>query len=196
MTKTKLGGITLVGPTLRFNCDSIIAICGALVDAWLDGEPLAQWRAHVVKAGAVVQLGKIEITVSLLPGSARRFQSSRLSRQQVHFHPWSVWWAWGASASDWGRAAYCRNGVASRRDVRLRCRMNSFPITAACGKSTCCMVHMVRLIFLPMKIYNFFHRRLESALQLQPQRRAPDRSETAVVTERRRRGGVASVEYT
>ena len=51
--------ITLVGPTLRFNCDSIIAICGALLDARLDGEPLAQWRAHVVKAGAVVQLGKI-----------------------------------------------------------------------------------------------------------------------------------------
>ena len=51
--------ITLVGPTLRFNCDSIIAICGALLDARLDGEPLAQWRAHAVKAGAVVQLGKI-----------------------------------------------------------------------------------------------------------------------------------------
>jgi urea carboxylase len=51
--------ITLVGPTLHFNCDSIIAICGAPIDARLDGKPLAQWRVQEVKAGAVVQLGKV-----------------------------------------------------------------------------------------------------------------------------------------
>ncbi|WON73179.1 urea carboxylase [Nitrosospira sp. Is2] len=51
--------ITLAGPTLRFNCDSVIAICGAPIDVRLDGEPLVQWRAHEVKAGAVVQLGKL-----------------------------------------------------------------------------------------------------------------------------------------
>lgn len=51
--------ITLAGPTLRFNCDSVIAICGAPIEARLDGEPLAQWRAQEVKAGAVVQLGKL-----------------------------------------------------------------------------------------------------------------------------------------
>jgi urea carboxylase len=51
--------ITLAGPTLRFNCDSIIAICGAPIDARLDGERLAQCRAQEVKAGAVVQLGKL-----------------------------------------------------------------------------------------------------------------------------------------
>jgi urea carboxylase len=52
--------ITLAGPTLRFNCDSIIAICGASIDVSLDNEPLAQWRSHYVKAGALLQFGKIK----------------------------------------------------------------------------------------------------------------------------------------
>ncbi|OQW39814.1 MAG: urea carboxylase [Proteobacteria bacterium SG_bin4] len=51
--------ITIAGPVLRFNCDSIIAVCGAPMDVLLDSEPLAQWQAHSVKADAVLQLGKI-----------------------------------------------------------------------------------------------------------------------------------------
>ena len=51
--------ITLAGPTLRFNCDSVIAVCGAPIDARLDGEPLAQWRSCPVKSGALLQFGKI-----------------------------------------------------------------------------------------------------------------------------------------
>lgn len=51
--------ITLAGPTLRFNCDSIIAICGALMEARLDGEPLAWWRSHSIKAGSLLQFGKL-----------------------------------------------------------------------------------------------------------------------------------------
>ena len=52
--------ITVAGPTLRFNCDSIIAICGAPINVSLDGEPLPQWQSHVVKAGALLQFGKIK----------------------------------------------------------------------------------------------------------------------------------------
>jgi urea carboxylase len=52
--------ITLAGPTLRFNCDSIIAVCGAPMEVRLDGEPLVQWRSHSIKAGALVQFGKLK----------------------------------------------------------------------------------------------------------------------------------------
>ncbi|MDO9469743.1 MAG: urea carboxylase [Nitrosomonas sp.] len=52
--------ITLAGPTLRFNCDSIIAICGAPIDVLLDSEPLSQWQSHFVKAGALLQIGKVK----------------------------------------------------------------------------------------------------------------------------------------
>lgn len=51
--------ITLVGPTLRFNCDAQIAICGAPIDVWLDDEPLAPWQSHSLKAGALLRFGKI-----------------------------------------------------------------------------------------------------------------------------------------
>jgi urea carboxylase len=51
--------ITFTGPTLRFNCDSVIAVTGATIEVRLDGEVLAQWQSHAVKAGAVLQFGKL-----------------------------------------------------------------------------------------------------------------------------------------
>lgn len=51
--------ITLAGPTLRFNCDSIIAICGTAIEVLLDSEPLSQWQSHLIKAGALLQFSKI-----------------------------------------------------------------------------------------------------------------------------------------
>ncbi|MEO6431823.1 MAG: 5-oxoprolinase/urea amidolyase family protein, partial [Nitrosospira sp.] len=51
--------ITLAGPTLRFNCDSMIAVCGAPMEVRLDGEPLIFWRSYSVKAGAILQFGKL-----------------------------------------------------------------------------------------------------------------------------------------
>jgi urea carboxylase len=51
---------TATGPTLRFNCDSAVAICGAPMRAELDGQPAALWRSHRVKAGSVLKLGPVE----------------------------------------------------------------------------------------------------------------------------------------
>ena len=52
--------ITVIGPTLRFNCDSVIAVTGAPIEVRLDNEPLAQWQSHIVKAGALLQFGRIK----------------------------------------------------------------------------------------------------------------------------------------
>jgi urea carboxylase len=51
---------TATGPTLRFNCDSAVAICGAPMRAELDGQPLALWRSHRIRAGSVLRLGAVE----------------------------------------------------------------------------------------------------------------------------------------
>ncbi len=51
--------ITFTGPTLRFNCDSVIAISGAPIEALLDGKPVMQWQSCAVKAGSVLQFGKL-----------------------------------------------------------------------------------------------------------------------------------------
>ncbi len=52
--------ITLNGPTLRFNCDTHIAITGASIAATLDGAALELWQTHAVKAGQTLQLGKVQ----------------------------------------------------------------------------------------------------------------------------------------
>jgi urea carboxylase len=52
--------MTLTGPALRFNSDCLIAITGAPLDAYLDNEPLPLWQTHEIKAGAILQLGKIK----------------------------------------------------------------------------------------------------------------------------------------
>ena len=52
--------LTAAGPTLRFNCDSVIALTGAAMDATLDGRPFAPWQAQPVRAGSVLRLGAIQ----------------------------------------------------------------------------------------------------------------------------------------
>jgi len=49
---------TVLGPTLRFHCDAIVALSGAPTDADLDGVPLAGWTPLAVKAGQVLHMGK------------------------------------------------------------------------------------------------------------------------------------------
>lgn len=54
--------LTVAGPTLRFNCDAVIALAGADMGAELDGQPLANWAAHAMKAGSMLKLGAIKGT--------------------------------------------------------------------------------------------------------------------------------------
>jgi len=52
--------LTVAGPTLRFNCDAVIALAGADMGATLDGQTLANWAAHGVKAGGILKLGAVQ----------------------------------------------------------------------------------------------------------------------------------------
>jgi len=51
---------TLAGPTLKFHTDAVIALTGAAMPAELDGQPLALWQSHAVRAGSVLTLGRAE----------------------------------------------------------------------------------------------------------------------------------------
>ena len=44
-----------MGPTLKFERDTVVAVCGADMQAKLDGEPMAQWQSVAVKAGQVLE---------------------------------------------------------------------------------------------------------------------------------------------
>ena len=52
--------LTLIGPTLKFNTDAVIALAGAPMQAELDGQPLALWQPHAVKSGSVLKLGSLQ----------------------------------------------------------------------------------------------------------------------------------------
>jgi urea carboxylase len=49
--------ITLTGPTLRFACDTTIALTGADFQARLDGEPVPRWQAVRVKQNSLLEMG-------------------------------------------------------------------------------------------------------------------------------------------
>ena len=49
--------IAVSGPELRFGCDAVFALCGAPMDATLDGVSVPFWSAVFVKAGAMLKIG-------------------------------------------------------------------------------------------------------------------------------------------
>lgn len=51
--------VTLIGPTLKFNTDAIIAVTGPAMALSLDGVPLAMWQSHHIKAGSTLKMGKL-----------------------------------------------------------------------------------------------------------------------------------------
>ncbi|HEV7632668.1 MAG TPA: biotin carboxylase N-terminal domain-containing protein, partial [Steroidobacteraceae bacterium] len=59
MTTTAGLECTMTGPTLRFDCDAVIAVTGAAMDLRLDDEPLEMWTSHAILAGSVLKLGRI-----------------------------------------------------------------------------------------------------------------------------------------
>ncbi|MEA5603126.1 urea carboxylase [Nostoc sp. UHCC 0252] len=51
---------TLTGPSVRFNCDTVICLTGAQMKATLDKQPIPYWAAVPVKAGSTLRLGNIQ----------------------------------------------------------------------------------------------------------------------------------------
>ncbi|WP_120511481.1 urea carboxylase [Photobacterium salinisoli] len=49
---------TLIGPTLKFHKDAVVALTGALTEATLDDQPVEFWKPITVKAGQVLAVGK------------------------------------------------------------------------------------------------------------------------------------------
>ena len=51
--------ITLSGPTLKFNFDTVIAAAGASFNVEHNGQPLTLWRGHPVKAGDTLKVAAV-----------------------------------------------------------------------------------------------------------------------------------------
>ena len=82
--------MTLVGPTLRFGSDALIALTGADIGAQLDDQPLSPWQSHRIRAGQILKTAHVRsgcrsylcvqngIQVPLLFGSASTHLQSAL----------------------------------------------------------------------------------------------------------------------
>lgn len=51
---------TLLGPSLRFHSETVIALTGGDVDATLDGEPVSMWAPISVKSGQTLIVGRMK----------------------------------------------------------------------------------------------------------------------------------------
>ena len=51
---------TLIGPTLRFHCDAIIALTGANFNGQLDNKPVVCWKPITVKAEQILVLSSVQ----------------------------------------------------------------------------------------------------------------------------------------
>ncbi|EEG77324.1 5-oxoprolinase subunit C family protein [Dethiobacter alkaliphilus] len=51
--------ITLAGPTLRFTCNSMVAVTGAPLPVLLNGKEMPLWQSFVVKTGQQLSLGAV-----------------------------------------------------------------------------------------------------------------------------------------
>ncbi len=80
--------LTVAGPTLRFNCDAVIALAGADMGAELDGAAARQLGGACGQGRQHAQARRDQgHRLSHLPRGARRLRRAGLSRQQVHLHP-------------------------------------------------------------------------------------------------------------
>ena len=80
--------IAVMGPTLRFACDTVIALTGADFDARLDGEPVAALaRRHGAGRRHARDGHRARRRRARLPRRRGRHRCAAISRQPQHLHP-------------------------------------------------------------------------------------------------------------
>jgi urea carboxylase len=52
--------ITIGGPTVVFNEDTLVAITGAPIQAFVDGQPVDCWKSFVVKKGQTLKMAHLQ----------------------------------------------------------------------------------------------------------------------------------------
>ena len=81
--------ITLMGPTIEFTSDTLIAITGGDFGPVIDGQKVPMHRPVAVKAGAILRFGPVSSAAGL-SGCCRRVRRARRHGQQEHLSAGSV----------------------------------------------------------------------------------------------------------
>ncbi len=98
--------ITMSGPLLRFNCEAVVAVTGAVIPLMLNGEAVPMNTALLIPVGATLNLGTIG------GAGARSYLCLRGGVQvpdylgsKKYLHPRPVWWPRWSCIARWGRIA-------------------------------------------------------------------------------------------
>src|SRR5438034_4691237 len=63
--------VQYMGPTLKFQRDGVIAICGADMQPKLDGQPIAMWESLAVQSGQTLSLSPSNLGLRAYTASPR-----------------------------------------------------------------------------------------------------------------------------
>ncbi|MEM6724712.1 MAG: biotin-dependent carboxyltransferase family protein [Bacteroidota bacterium] len=58
-TNSPVFEITLLGPTMQFHHSATISFTGGRIEAFADGEPLANYQSHQIRAGTRLRFGRV-----------------------------------------------------------------------------------------------------------------------------------------
>jgi urea carboxylase len=185
--------IAVTGPSLRFECDTAIAITGADFDARIDGAAAILWRSIAVKAGSILEFGTAQDCGSrAYVAIAGGFDVSEYLGSRSTF----ILGKFGGHAGRVLRAGDVlhigenTNGLTNRNSRRahsaIRQRLGNRDVVWAARRPG----------FLRARGYrNVFRHGVEGASQFRSDRRASDRTQAGVGSKGRRRSGPASFEY-
>ena len=188
--------MTLAGPTLRFNQDSLICLAGAAMAATLDDVPVPYWEAVPIAAGQVADARTHRRPrPAHLSRRAPRLRCAALSRQPLDLHARPLRRARRSACCAPATCCACAP-TAPRGRRSTRCPSRSCPqLTREWTLGVLYGPHGAPDFFTDDDIATLLDARLRGALQQRPHRRPPDRSQAALGARRRRRGGAASVEH-
>lgn len=116
-----------IGPTLRFDAAAFIALCGADMNADLDGQPIESWTTVVVRAGQTLRLGPARKGARTYVAVAGGFDAPSIMQSRATFNKASIGGIGGGALQKrqvlrWGDAK-----TPQIRRVREECRP-TFPV--------------------------------------------------------------------
>ena len=114
--------IQFLGPTLRFESDTVIALTGATMTPKLDGVPVPQWESVAVPAGAVLETGFARIGARAYLAVAGSIETAPVLGSRATFHMAGVGGMEGYALKEGQRLPVGGGDSTPRLRVKAECR--------------------------------------------------------------------------
>ena len=117
--------ITLVGPSIQIQADTLLVICGADLSATCQGQRLPMWRPVLVRAGSLLEFGKARLGCRSYLAVAGGFDVAL--RQREHLSSWSNRWISRTCFAKRGLFSHLVDDLHTPSDCRQNCLRTPTP---------------------------------------------------------------------